>query len=82
MRVCFLFLVLSFLSFGQIAIPKNKEKIEVEREGSRSVIISSDAIFLDQWHCLPQPMFWKQIMLLSPDSCLINISDSRIVLEK
>ena len=82
MRLCFVFLVLSFLSFGQIAIPKNKEKIEVEREGSRSVIISSDAIFLDQWHCLPQPMFWKQIMLLSPDSCLINIADSRIVLEK
>jgi hypothetical protein len=31
---------------------------------------------------LAQPQFWKQIMLLSPDSCLINVASTRQILKK
>lgn len=82
MKLILFFLSLSLTTFGQIVNQWDKEKIEVTKNGDKSVIVGADAIFKDKWHDLPQPNFWKQIMLLSPDSCLINIAETRIVLEK
>jgi len=42
----------------------------------------AESLFEDRWDVLPQPQFWKQIMVLSPDSCLINVAASRVVLRK
>ncbi|MBI1837672.1 MAG: transglycosylase SLT domain-containing protein [Flavobacteriia bacterium] len=44
--------------------------------------MDAEKIFTDKWAELPQPIFWKQIMKLAPDSCLINVASSRIVLGK
>jgi hypothetical protein len=43
-------------------------------------LVSLDNLFQENWHLLPQPIFWKDIMFLSPDSCLINIAKNRQVL--
>ena len=76
-------MIFSLTSFySQVVNPWDHEKIEVNKNGNKVVIVGADAIFKDKWHDLPQPNFWKQIMLLSPDSCLINIADNRLVLEK
>ena len=82
MKLVLFFLLFSPFAFGQTKYPWNDEKIEVERNGDKSVIVNSNAIYNGKWNSLPQPIFWKQIMLLSPDSCLINIAETRIVLEK
>jgi hypothetical protein len=82
MKLATFFIFLCTLAFGQSLYPWNDEKIEVERNGDKSVIVNSIAIYNGKWNSLPQPIFWKQIMLLSPDSCLINIAETRIVLEK
>jgi len=82
MKLAIYFLFLSSLSFGQNLSSWNDEKIEVERNGDKTVIVNSRAIYNGKWNSLPQPIFWKQIMLLSPDSCLINIAETRIILEK
>jgi len=82
MRFIFIFFALSTACFGQVITSWDSEKIMVNRGGDKSVIVGSNAIFNGDWHSLPQPNFWKQIMLLSPDSCLINIADTRVVLEK
>lgn len=82
MKLALLFLFFCSVVIGQNNSPWNSEKIEVVRNGDKSIIVNSDAIYNDKWNNLPQPIFWKQIMLLSPDSCLINIAESRIVLEK
>ena len=82
MKLAIFFIFLCSLAFGQSLSPWNDEKIEVERNGDKSVIVNSSAIYNGKWNSLPQPIFWKQIMLLSPDSCLINIAETRIVLEK
>jgi len=83
MKLLFLFFLLfCSLAFGQNRYAWSDEKIEVERNGAKSIIVNSNAIFNDKWHSLPQPIFWKKIMLLSPDSCLINIAETRIILEK
>lgn len=58
------------------------EKIEVYSGADVSVIMGSNQLFSDRWDELPQPKFWKQIMTLSPDSCLINVAATRVILAK
>lgn len=79
-------IILSFsISNIILAQPLNKwtdEKIMVKKERNESTIMHAESIFEDRWDILPQPQFWKQIMLLSPDSCLINVASNRVVLKK
>lgn len=82
MRLLTVFILFSMSVFGQQICHWQKEKIEVTRDSDKCIIVAADALFADHWHSLPQPNFWKQIMQLPPDSCLINIADSRVVLEK
>lgn len=58
------------------------EKIEVHENQNANIIMHAETIFQDRWDMLPQPQFWKQIMLLSPDSCLINVAATRVILKK
>ncbi|MFN5148513.1 MAG: transglycosylase SLT domain-containing protein [Flavobacteriia bacterium] len=58
------------------------EKIEVYDRESVSTILHAESIFEDRWDVLPQPQFWKRIMRLSPDSCLINVAADRTILLK
>ena len=78
-----LFLLLS-TSFVFCQTPKtwDNEKIEVVEGSITNVMLGAESIYKDQWESLPQAMFWKQIMQLSPDSCLINVAATRIVLMK
>jgi len=57
------------------------EKILVNNESSVSHIISANQIFEKRWDVLPQPQFWKKIMCLTPDTCVVNIAQNRHVLE-
>lgn len=45
-----------------------------------SIFLRDNQLFQDRWDTLPQPLFWKKIMLLSPDSCVINVAATRQVL--
>ncbi len=45
-------------------------------------IINKETLYNEGWADLAQPIFWKQIMMLSPDSCLINIASSRVIAKK
>ncbi|MBM3185053.1 MAG: hypothetical protein FJZ67_02025 [Bacteroidetes bacterium] len=78
------FLVINLISY-MYAQPLNNwanEKIMVKKEKNVSTIMHAESIFQDRWDILPQPQFWKQIMLLSPDSCLVNVASNRVVLKK
>lgn len=39
--------------------------------------VNNSNLFSEGWDRLAQPAFWKKIMLLSPDSCVINVAKSR-----
>ncbi len=82
MRFLLFSLVVSSAVFCQSTKSWDHEKIEVKDNLGSNVMIGPDAIFKDQWQVLPQAMFWKQIMKLSPDSCLINVAATRVVLLK
>lgn len=43
--------------------------------------VNDHALFTEGWDTLAQPKFWKQIICLSPDSCIINIAKSRTPLQ-
>lgn len=75
-------LLAPFCFFSQPLNSWDHEKIEVYENHTISTVMHAEAIFKDRWDMLPQPQFWKQIMQLSPDSCLINVAASRIILKK
>lgn len=74
--------LLSFSACGQPSASWEEEKIEVVRPLDQYTIISSDKLFEEGWDQLAQPNFWKQIMRLSPDSCLVNVASTRTVVAK
>ena len=58
------------------------EKIEVKKGNDQSTLLSAKCIYDEGWNQLAQPLFWKKIMQLSPDSCLVNIAATRVVVAK
>ncbi len=56
------------------------EQLEVKTKNHLTRVMHSDALFMERWVNLPQPQFWRRIMQLSPDSCLVNVARTRQVL--
>lgn len=76
-------LLLPLFSFSQTETPNwDGEMVEVNHAVKSGVLMDATPLFTDQWSSLDQPLFWKKIMLLSPDSCLINAASNRKVLHK
>lgn len=71
--------VVSFLSQGQTNY--DFEKIEVKNGDEANLMMGAEAIYADRWNELAQPKFWKKIMVLSPDTFLVNVAASREILE-
>ena len=77
----FLLLITNFI-FSQPKDSWDQEKIEVKRGAEQNTILSASTLISEGWAELAQPIFWKQIMKLSPDSCLINIAETRVIVAK
>ncbi len=69
------------LLFSQNFASWENEKLWVADHNQSNLIIESGQIYEQRWDMLPQAQFWKRIMRLSKDSCLINVASSRLVLE-
>lgn len=74
-------LLIAFPACSQIT-SWDDEMVENTNIKQAGVLMNAKPLFDLSWNTLPQPNFWKEIMLLSPDSCLINVASSRIVLAK
>lgn len=68
--------------FSQTQSSWDHEKIEAKKGNTQNTILSAAALHKEGWSNLAQPLFWKQIMLLSPDSCLVNVADTRTVVAR
>lgn len=80
-----LLLLLSFVPFIGLSQPSfswDEEKIEVKTGTSQNTILSASVLYSEGWSELAQPKFWKQIMQLAPDSCLINVAATRNIVAK
>lgn len=76
------FLFLTAIAFAQPFNSWDEEKIEVKKGDAQNTILSAHELIAQGWAELPQPKFWKQIMTLAPDSCLVNIAESRVIVAK
>jgi len=76
------FCLLVFKTYSQPLENWEADKIKVVQANGVQTIMHAEALFEDRWDQLPQAQFWKKIMLLSPDSCLINVAANRQVLGK
>ncbi|MFN5984406.1 MAG: transglycosylase SLT domain-containing protein [Fluviicola sp.] len=85
LKQLFLFssLFLSFTSFSQDKQSHwLNELIAVQIDAKEHVFIGSSEIHEAQWDTLQQPRFWQEIMLLSPDSVLVNSASTRTIVGK
>jgi Transglycosylase SLT domain len=91
MRLFIKSIIILFCSFSALAQPMgserpqtswDEEKIEVKKGVELNTILSASSIISEGWSDLAQPIFWKEIMGLSPDSCLINIAASRVIVAR
>lgn len=80
----FLILVFSaFLTPFYAQLPSwDHELVEVTNPEKSGILMNSQPLFDGLWDTLPQPAFWKEIMKLSPDSCLINVASNRQIIMK
>lgn len=81
-RMLRLSFILTFLCLATVGLAQPKdswdqEKVDVKKDGESNTILSADAIIAEGWDDLAQPNFWKNIMRLSPDSCIINVAATR-----
>ena len=81
MHICFFLFFFSNLTSLQPSEYNEVVEEPLETLNIRQVI-NEKALVSEGWDKLAQPIFWKQIMMLSPDSCLINIAKSRLIIAK
>ena len=69
------------LLFSQDFASWENEKLWVADHNQSNLIIESGQIYEQRWDMLPQAQFWKRIMRLSKDSCLINLTQRKVLLK-
>lgn len=76
------FIILSFQKIFAQEKTASNEKVLVQKGEHKSMLMNADQIYEQRWNMLPQPIFWREIMNLSSDSCLINVASSRKILKR
>lgn len=80
-RFLLLLIGLPITAFAQLSASNwDHEKLDVKHDNFNHVVLKADAILAEGWADLGQPQFWKQIMRLSPDSCIVNVAKDRTVI--
>lgn len=76
------FLFCTVLSFGQDSFDDHLIEVKILNDTNVLKFVKTPGLFEERWDTLAQPNFWKEIMSLSPDSCLLNVAQTRQVLER
>ena len=77
-----LFLLSGYLLLQINAVGQTTGVIEVysDKDSSYSYFVQNEQLFFESWDTLAQPIFWRRIMSMSPDSGLVNVASTREVL--
>ena len=76
------YIVILLLSNAFFVKSQNVSLIDVhfEEDSITHIVIDPEGLYAERWDTLAQPIFWKSIMNLSSDTCVINNAMSREVL--
>ena len=69
------------LSFAQTRYDKHLIEVSVDDQSAVLHFVKTPDLFAERWDTLPQPQFWKIVMSLPPDSAILNVRDTREILE-
>ena len=75
-----LFILFVFSSFFAISQQVSLIDVYCEEDSVSHVVIDPEGLYIERWDTLAQPIFWKSVMNLSGDTCIINDASSREVL--
>ena len=72
------------LLFDDCIQPWQKELLKVKHlnDSVHVTYVENNAVFTERWDRLAHPVFWKTMMTLSPDSCVINIAKTREIVAR
>lgn len=86
MKLVLPFLFVACISKPVLTIAQDKqwtnEMIAIHDGPKEHIIMGQHAIHQANWDQLNHPQFWQKIMVLSPDSVLINVGSTRQIIEK
>jgi hypothetical protein len=54
-----------------------KKVVATKEDTSKMYFVDNHKLKTERWDQLAQPAFWIKIICLSPDSCIVNIADTR-----
>ena len=77
------FIIIFFLlSFISVKSQFTFDFVEVKHydDSTCSYFVPDEQLFTEGWDLLAQPNFWKKVVALSPDSCIINVAATREIL--
>jgi hypothetical protein len=67
--------------FSQFPQDYTPQQMEVLIDDEKNLYMHNDALYKEKWDQLNETKFWRGIMLLTPDSTVLNIAESRVILE-
>lgn len=70
---------MSIVTFG-VSQENSKVYGVSNADSSFSYYVEDSQLFTESWDALAQPNFWQKVMVLSPDSCIINVAATRQIL--
>jgi hypothetical protein len=59
-----------------------EKKVVTYRDTSTRKFIHDPLLYTERWDTMAQPLFWRQVIELSQDSCILNIAATRQVIGK
>lgn len=84
MRVVLIIGWLSLWSLGLHAQPSAAEyvvKVISPSDTITRMVVSDPLMYQQRWDTLAQPRFWRRVMSLPPDSAVLNIAETRQILD-
>jgi len=81
-----LFLITALLAatanFAQTSYDDHLIEVKIPNDTNVLRFVKTPELFVEKWDTLAQPNFWRSIMNLPPDSCLLNVASTRQILER
>lgn len=72
----------SFAQLNATNIAVIEKYIVSYNDVTRMKFINDSMLYREGWHDLAQPRFWQQVMVLPPDSAIINVAGTRQILNR
>ncbi len=76
----FLFTIISLTVFFSNCAQQNLIDVYCSEDSCTHTVIDPEMLMIERWDTLAQSKFWKTVMNLTSDTCIVNIADTRKIL--